>query len=127
MNKHPLSAYSFLAASILLSAMAQLLLKAAMSYSAQANDGVQFLWTTHAGYWLLAGLSCYALSMLSWLILLAKWPLSLAYPMLSLSYVLVYLGAASWPMLHESFTTTRSLGLIIVVIGVILVNRKSTN
>jgi len=124
MNKRSLSAYSLLAASILLSAMAQLLLKAAMTYHG-IDDGFGFLFTTNAGYWLLAGLCCYALSMISWLVLLARWPLSLAYPMLSLSYILVYLGAGVWPLLHESFTTTRSLGLLIVVVGVILVNRKS--
>lgn len=127
MNKQTLSAYALLAASVILSAVAQLLLKAAMTYHAVEDEGVNFLLTTNAAYWLFAGLCCYALSMICWLVLLARWPLSLAYPSLSLSYILVYLGAASWPMLHESFSTTRSLGLLIVVIGVILVNRKAAD
>jgi len=118
------SAYLFLTASIVLSAMAQLFLKVAMN-SMVGEFSLSSLLATDSIYWLLSGLLCYGLSMMSWLVLLAKWPLSLAYPMLSLSYVLVYLGACSWPLLHENFTETRSLGLVIVVAGVILVNKKT--
>lgn len=118
------SAYFFLSASIVLSAAAQLMLKAAMKIGSEGIGYFSLFSSSDALLWLLLGLSCYGLSMISWLVLLAKWPLSLAYPMLSLSYVLVYLGAASWPLLHEELTPSRSIGLAIVVLGVVLVNKK---
>jgi len=124
MNNRHFSGYLFLTASILLSAMAQLLLKAAMTYSTPNVSALSTILSTDALFWLLGGLVCYGLSMVSWLALLAKWPLSLAYPMLSLSYVLVYVGASTWPFLHEEFSATRSIGLGIVVAGVVLVNKK---
>jgi len=123
MNKRPLLSYFYLGASILLSAFAQLFLKVAMN-SASSPFKFELLFTTVSFFWLLAGLCCYAVSMICWLLLLSKWPLSLAYPMLSLSYVLVYIGAAYWPRLHEQLSLTRSLGLFVVVLGVILVNKS---
>lgn len=115
-------AYLLLSCSVLFSAIAQLLLKAAVKLFTLSE-----VWFSNAEAlgWLVAGLSCYAISMLSWLVLLARWPLSLAYPMISLSYVLVYLGATHWPFLGETATASRSAGIIFVIIGVILVNFKA--
>lgn len=71
--------------------------------------------------WLFTGLGCYALSMVSWLFAISRLELSLAYPMLSLSYILVYVVAVNWPLLNETVSWTRSLGILIVLAGIILI------
>jgi len=116
-----------LALSIILSACAQLLMKAGMiELAARPNDAE---WLTgdvllHSGIWVVSGLTCYAGSMIAWLLVLSRWPLSLAYPMLSLSYVLVYIGAVLWPFIGESISLTRSCGILLVMAGVVLINLK---
>ena len=66
----------------------------------------------------------YALSMLSWLAALRDLPLGRAYSLLSISYALVYLLAASLPLFNESFSFTKSLGVTLVMLGVITINTR---
>ena len=114
--------------SILLSSVAQLFMKVSMLLIAQqtAQGGVlpdALLQPAVIG-WLFVGLSSYAVSLVFWLFAISRLELSLAYPMLSLSYVIVYIVAASWPFLHESISWTRSLGILVVILGVILIARS---
>ncbi|OZY37145.1 4-amino-4-deoxy-L-arabinose-phospho-UDP flippase [Pseudomonas lundensis] len=66
----------------------------------------------------------YALSMLCWLLALRDLPLGRAYSLLSISYALVYLLAASLPMFHESFTPSKTLGVTLVILGVLTINSR---
>ncbi|MBV4473541.1 4-amino-4-deoxy-L-arabinose-phosphoundecaprenol flippase subunit ArnF [Pseudomonas sp. B2M1-30] len=66
----------------------------------------------------------YALSMLCWLAALRDLPLGRAYSLLSISYALVYLLAASLPLFHETFSLSRSLGVALVMLGVITINSR---
>ena len=56
------------------------------------------------------GMIVYALAIMVWLQVLSRMDLSIAFPMMSLSYVLVYLGAALWPALDEAITVGRLAG-----------------
>lgn len=73
----------------------------------------------------LAGICAYALSMLCWLLALRDLPLGRAYSLLSISYALVYLLAAGLPWFHEPFTLSKSLGVALVILGVITINSRS--
>jgi undecaprenyl phosphate-alpha-L-ara4N flippase subunit ArnF len=66
----------------------------------------------------------YALSMLCWLLALRDVPLSRAYSLLSISYALVYLLAASLPFFHEQFSLSKTLGVTLVILGVITINSQ---
>lgn len=66
----------------------------------------------------------YALSMLCWLMALRDLPLGRAYSLLSISYALVYLAAASLPLFHEDFSLSKSLGVALVILGVITINSR---
>lgn len=66
----------------------------------------------------------YALSMLCWLLALRDLPLGRAYSLLSVSYALVYLLAASLPVFHESFTLSKTLGVALVIGGVLTINSR---
>lgn len=69
-----------------------------------------------------AAILAYTLSMLCWLAALRELPLSRAYSLLSLSYALVYVIAASLPFFHEAFSVSRTLGVSLIVAGVLTIN-----
>lgn len=73
-------------------------------------------------FWTAGGLASYGLSLLVWLAVLVRYPLSYAYPLLSLSYVLVYIGATQWERLMEPATTLRTAGTSLIIAGVVLVS-----
>ena len=73
-----------------------------------------------------ASIMAYALSMLCWLLALRDLPLGRAYSLLSFSYALVYLLAASLPVFHESFTFSKTLGVALVILGVLTINSRRT-
>lgn len=112
----------FAAASILLGAVGQLLLKvgaiSANEVTIQAGLGIELINTVS---WLMVGLICYCLALLTWLKVLAKWPLSVSYPLLSIGYILVYIGATQWPMIGEQASLVKTVGTLLIMLGVVLV------
>jgi undecaprenyl phosphate-alpha-L-ara4N flippase subunit ArnF len=72
----------------------------------------------------MAAILAYALSMLCWLLALRDLPLGRAYSLLSISYALVYLLAASLPVFNEHFSLAKSLGVALVILGVITINSR---
>lgn len=119
------NAYLCMLASILLSSIAQLSMKVSMvmlsHYSGTDTALVSILLDPAVIVWLFVGLGCYAISLVFWLFAISRLDLSLAYPMLSLSYVLVYLVAINWSLLHEELSWTRSLGILIICMGIVLI------
>ncbi|UPW18933.1 4-amino-4-deoxy-L-arabinose-phosphoundecaprenol flippase subunit ArnF [Agarivorans sp. TSD2052] len=73
-----------------------------------------------------AGLVFYALSMLCWVIALKRLALSVAYPLLSLSYVIVYFAAIALPWIGEQFSWIKALGIVFILAGIYLVFPRST-
>ena len=55
-----------------------------------------------------------------WLSVISRTPLSLAYPMLSLSYVIVVIE--SWIFLNEGLNPLRVVGSLVIIAGVALVS-----
>jgi len=74
----------------------------------------------------LAGLACYGVSMLTWIGALRRLPLSVAYPLLSLSYVLVYAAAGLIPAFAERMSATRTFGVLLIVCGVTALMSRPT-
>ncbi|MCK6189240.1 MULTISPECIES: 4-amino-4-deoxy-L-arabinose-phosphoundecaprenol flippase subunit ArnF [unclassified Pseudomonas] len=72
----------------------------------------------------LLAIFAYALSMLCWLGALRHLPLGRAYSLLSISYALVYLLAASLPVFNEHFSLSKSLGVALVILGVLIINSR---
>lgn len=69
------------------------------------------------------GLVCYALSMLCWLFALNYIALNKAYPLISLSYVFVYLSAVFLPWFDEPATGLKAAGIGFILLGVWLISR----
>lgn len=75
----------------------------------------------HVLVWLGISLLCLGSAMLLWLSVLQRVPVGVAYPMLSLNFILVTL-AARW-LWRETITARQWLGIALIVFGVILVGR----
>ncbi|HEY2534537.1 MAG TPA: SMR family transporter [Xanthobacteraceae bacterium] len=111
-----------------LNAAAQLLLKVATKPLAHFNGfNVDILSSSVAilfrslPFW--TGMLCYAASVCVWVAALSKAPVSTAYPMLSLGYVVVAAVSVAW--LGESLTPAKMLGIALICTGVVLVSRNS--
>lgn len=116
-----------LSASIVLSALGQLGMKAGMQNLKLARAGGEIAWSLASSpplrdalLFTAAGLAAYGLSLLAWLAVLVRYRLSYAYPLLALSYVLVYIGATRWPELAEAATPQRTVGTLLILAGVVL-------
>ncbi|MCF5722767.1 4-amino-4-deoxy-L-arabinose-phosphoundecaprenol flippase subunit ArnF [Pseudomonas syringae] len=72
----------------------------------------------------LLAIFAYALSMLCWLGALRHLPLGRAYSLLSISYALVYLLAASLPVFNEHLSVSKTLGVALVILGVLVINSR---
>lgn len=112
-----------------LNAMAQLLLKTATrSLGALGTLGLATLpqymqvLARNPPFW--AGMVCYALSVCVWIAALTRAPVSTAYPMLSLGYVVVALVA--WMTLGETLNASKVIGIALICAGVVLVSRNVT-
>ncbi|MFW6749710.1 4-amino-4-deoxy-L-arabinose-phosphoundecaprenol flippase subunit ArnF [Pseudomonas sp. 22082] len=115
----------FALASVLLVSMAQLSMRWSMTRLPRPDQwlSVPSVDSTALAV-VLAAIFAYALSMLCWLAALRDLPLGRAYSLLSISYALVYLLAASLPLFNESFSFSKSLGVALVMLGVITINTR---
>ncbi|HTP95287.1 MAG TPA: EamA family transporter [Burkholderiales bacterium] len=121
----PLS-LTLLMTGVLLNAAAQLLLKAG------TNSVGTFAFTLDqlvpAGYKLalephiLGGLACYVVSVGVWILGLSRVDVSIAYPMLSVGYVVN--AIAAWYLFGEAVTPMRLAGIGIIIAGVFVVARS---
>jgi drug/metabolite transporter (DMT)-like permease len=120
-----LTAFAFLFCGVLLNALAQLGLKAAtdrtgplVAGDAMLSRSLELLTVP----WLWAALGCYGLSVVVWLVGLSRVPVSQAYPLLSLGYV-INVGLAWW-LLGEAPNVLRVAGIAVIVFGVVLVAKS---
>jgi len=111
-----------------LNAAAQLLLKVAtrplahvVEFSADTLGSSVLILFKSLPFW--TGMVCYGASLCVWLAALSKAPVSTAYPMLSLGYVVVAAVSVTW--LGESMTPAKIMGIALICAGVVLVSRNS--
>lgn len=113
-------------ASVTMGVSGQLCLKAGMDQvgvlsASSIGTIVQTAFRVLATPLVFLGLAFYALGAVFWLMVLAKLDLSLAYPMLALTYVLIPLGAQF--VLGEQVPMLRWLGVGIIFVGVMVVSQ----
>jgi len=119
---------TFALGSVLLVSSAQLGMRWSMTRLPAPNQWLDALSTGSidllAAAMVTASILAYALSMLCWLFALRDVPLGRAYSLLSISYALVYLLAASLPFFNEHFSVSKTLGVTLVSLGVITINSQ---
>jgi multidrug transporter EmrE-like cation transporter len=111
---------------VLLNAAAQLLLKAATRHSGElvADSGkVSWVAVMHllGAVPLWVGLACYAVSVVVWLGALSRVPVSVAYPMLSIGYVVNAFAASL--LFGEALSVGKLAGIAMICAGVITLAR----
>jgi len=113
--------------SVACSALAQMALKTGMSNASvqsalAAQNWPDLIWRSLVNGYTVSGLSLYGLSVMVWLLVLARIDVSVAYPFVGLGFILtMVLGAV---LLHEPVGTMRVIGTLLVAIGVILISRS---
>jgi multidrug transporter EmrE-like cation transporter len=116
----------FLLAGILLNAGAQLLLKAGVARVGPIGIDISTIVPTFGRVFVqapvVAGLGCYVLSVVLWLVALSRVEVSVAYPMLSLGYVVN--AVAAWSLFGESLGPARWAGIALILLGVFVVARS---
>jgi multidrug transporter EmrE-like cation transporter len=110
---------------VLLNASAQLLLKAgvnAVGHFEFTRENIIPVGFKIATQWpIIGGLTCYVVSVVVWVLALSRVDVSLAYPMLSLGYVVN--AFAAWYLFGEVLSVQRLVGIGIVLIGVAVLAR----
>ncbi|CAA6815229.1 MAG: Unknown protein [uncultured Thiotrichaceae bacterium] len=122
-----------LATSIIAGAFGQLFMKVGMQTLGPLNlffndlFALQMTWLQLQGIlWVAAGIFCYIIAMGVWIYVLGHFELSMAYPMLSIGYIVVYLGAVLWPRIGESFSLAKTGGILLIMLGVAIIAKPST-
>ncbi len=111
---------------VLLNAAAQLLLKAGTNHIGQFEFsvgnavpvGIKLATQPH----IVAGIGCYVVSVVVWIMALSRAEVSVAYPMLSIGYVVN--AVAAYFLFGEAVTVQRLMGIGIIVVGVYIVARS---
>lgn len=107
--------YLFLVASMSLAITGQFLLKKGVLASSLTLNLESILKTVLSPL-IFLGLAAYAFSAVIWLFVLQKFPLSVAYPALSLTYIAIVL--ISLYIFKEPLTTFKIIGVFFIILGV---------
>ena len=121
-----LTTFAFIISGVILNACAQLLLKAGTNALGGAIHLTMSNWfetfiKVVTQLPILGGLACYGISLVVWIIGLSRTDVTIAYPMLSLGYVVSAAGA--WMFLGEVIPPQRLLAIGVIMLGVVLLAR----
>jgi multidrug transporter EmrE-like cation transporter len=120
------AAFAFLITGVLLNAAAQLLLKAGTNVlgviTLTGDDWLPTLARMATQGHFVLGATLYGVSLIVWIMGLSRVPVSIAYPMLSLGYVVNAIAAHY--LFGEAVTVVRWTGIGLIVLGVWLVARS---
>jgi multidrug transporter EmrE-like cation transporter len=105
--------------SVGLNASAQLFLRAAMRSGVPAGLApLAMALDIGSRPGVIAGLACYAVSVLTWMAVLSKADASFAYPFLGLGFVIV--AVAGFALLGEPLTPRKIVGSLIIAAGIVV-------
>lgn len=113
---------AILLTSIVLGAAGQLMLRqAARILTAPSQLGLgRWLLSVFTSPTILTAFVFFAVSALLWIAALRETPLTVAYPMVALSYIIIFVG--SYFLFAEPITLTKLLGAVLVVAGIIVIH-----
>ncbi len=121
-----LTVFSLIMIGVLLNAAAQLLLKAGMTrigeFEFQLSNALPIGLQVASNIPILLGLTAYVISVLVWMMVLSRVDVSLAYPMVSLGYIIN--AFAAYLLFNEPLSALRIGGIFIILMGVFMVARS---
>jgi multidrug transporter EmrE-like cation transporter len=117
---------SLLMAGVLLNAAAQLFLKTGTNRVGEFSFALSSLGPAGlklaTSPFVIAGLSCYVVSVVVWILGLSRVPVSVAYPLLSVGYIVN--AFAAYLLFGEALAPQKLVGIGFIVVGVFLVARS---
>ncbi len=118
--------FALILTGVLLNAAAQLFLKAGTTavghFEFHLDNAIPVGMKLAFQPYILGGLGCYVVSVVVWILALSRVPVSVAYPMLSIGYIVNAVIAHFW--FGEAFTAQKMLGIGFIVLGVYVVARS---
>ena len=110
---------------VMLNAAAQILMKSGTNaighFEFSAANILPIGWKLATEWHIVTALFCYALSVVVWILALSRVPVSIAFPMLSMAYIVN--AVAAYYLLGEPFGSTKLLGMGVIIVGVIILSR----
>ena len=120
------AAFALILTGVLLNAAAQLALKASVSDTGVISFDMQSLFSSAgslaSNLWLWLGLICYGISVIVWIVALSRVDVSIAYPMLSIGYVVN--AIAAWLLFDEPMNIGKIIGIGVIIVGVYILARS---
>jgi multidrug transporter EmrE-like cation transporter len=120
------AAFALVMTGVLLNAIAQLALKASVSDTGVINLDLHSLLSSAGSLvtnlWLWVGLICYAISVVVWILALSRVDVSIAYPMLSIGYILNAIAASH--LFNEPMGVGKVIGIGVIILGVYILARS---
>ena len=111
---------------VLLNASAQLALKQGMRsigyFGFRLENLARVLHAVSSSPFILAGLACYLISVVVWLLVLSRVEVSFAYPLLSIGYIVTAFAGNLW--FAEAINLSRWSGIAVICLGVWLITRS---
>jgi multidrug transporter EmrE-like cation transporter len=111
---------------VLLNAIAQILLKKGMLsigyFEFHFENFFPIIKKVTNNLYILSGLTSYVISVMIWLLVLARVEVSYAYPFLSVGYVVV--TVMGYFIFQESLSWMRVVGIAVIIVGVLLLSRS---
>ncbi len=125
MNTRDLTSYAYVAATVLLTVYGQVIVKWQVADAGELPELAQgkfwFLLTLLINPWILSAFLAAFLASVTWIAAMTRLPLSEAYPMTSVSFVLVIFLSALF--FHEAITTPKILGAAFIIVGIVIGSR----
>ena len=120
-----LISFALIFTGVMLNAAAQILMKAGTNsigyFEFSMANIVPVGWKLATEWHIVVALFCYALSVIIWILALSRVPVSIAFPLLSMAYIVT--AVAAWYLLGEALSLTKVAGIVVIILGVIIISR----
>ncbi|MBV2234606.1 MAG: EamA family transporter [Sterolibacterium sp.] len=120
------TSFFLIIAGVLLNACGQLLLKAGTNavghFEFQLDNLLPVGLKLAFQPYIMSGVVCYVISLVVWIMALSRVPVSIAYPMLSIGYIIN--AFVAWQWFGEPLSAQKLLGIGFIAIGVYVVARS---
>lgn len=119
--------FSLILAGVILNAAGQLLLKAGTNavghFDFHLDNALPIGLKLAFNPFILSGMVAYGVSLVVWIMALSRVPVSIAYPMLSIGYVIN--AFIAWHWFGEALSAQKLLGIGCIVLGVYVITRSA--
>jgi multidrug transporter EmrE-like cation transporter len=110
---------------VMLNAAAQILMKmgtnAVGHFEFSSANIFPIGWKLVTEWHIVTALFFYVISVMVWILALSRVPVSIAFPMLSMAYVVT--AVAAWYLLGEAFNPAKLVGIGVIIFGVVILSR----